>query len=208
MIGYYFVTDKKLSKKGITSDVKAAVAAGVKCVQYRNKEADAEKAYAEALQLKRICKDITFLINDRLDLALRVGADGVHLGQDDLPVAMARRLLGEKKIIGLTVHSIKEAQEAKKQGVDYIAVSPIYATKTKRDAGKPKGIALIKKIKKNVKLPVVAIGGVNLSNARKVIRAGADGLCAISCVVSKPDVRKEIARFQKIFHKWKRPFPS
>lgn len=201
MIGYYFVTDKKLSKKGVISDTKQAVAAGVKCVQYRNKEADTEKTYAEARKLRRICNDITFLINDRPDLALRVGADGVHLGQDDLPVAMARRLLGEKKVIGLTVHSIKEAQEAKKQGADYIAVSPIYATRTKKDAGKPKGTALIKKIKKTVKLPVVAIGGINLSNAKRVVRAGADGLCAISCVVTKSDVKKEIARFQKIFHK-------
>ena len=200
MIGYYFVTDKKLSKKGIISDVKAAVAAGVKCVQYRNKEIDSEKAYAQALKLRKLCKDITFLINDRLDLALRVGADGIHLGQDDLPVAMARRLLGENKIIGLTVHSIKEAQEAKKQGADYLAISPIYATKTKKDAGRPKGIALIKKIKKAVKLPVVVIGGINLSNARKVIRAGADGLCAISCVLTKSNVKKEIEKFQRLFY--------
>ncbi len=199
MIGYYFVTDKKLSKKGITSDVKQALRAGVKCVQYRSKYIDIERTYAEALKLRRICKDITFLINDRLDLALRVKADGVHLGQDDLPIAMARRLLGENKIIGLTVHSIKEAREAKKSGADYIAVSPIYPTKTKRDAGKPKGTALIKKIKKTAKLPVVAIGGINLSNAREVIRAGADGLCAISCVVTKPDVKKEIEKFQQLF---------
>jgi len=201
MIGYYFITDKNLSKKGIISDVKAALRAGVKCVQYRSKETDAKKAYAEALKLRKICRDATFLINDRLDLALRVGADGVHLGQDDLPVAMARRLLGESKIIGLTVHSIKEAKEAKREGADYIAVSPIYATKTKKDAGSPKGAALIKKIKKTVKLPVIAIGGIRLSNVREVIRSGADGLCAISCVVTKPDVRKEIAKFQKIFHK-------
>ena len=206
MIGYYFVTDKKLSKKGIASDVRQALTAGVKCVQYRDKEADAEKAYAEALELKRICKDITFLINDRLDLALRLDADGVHLGQDDLPVAMARRLLGEKKIIGLTVHSLEEARQAKKQGADYIAVSPVYATRTKKDAGRPCGTALIKKIKKQVKLPVVAIGGINLSNADRIVRAGADGLCAISSVVTRSDVKKEISRFQKIFHKWKKHF--
>jgi thiamine-phosphate pyrophosphorylase len=199
MIGYYFITDKNLSKKGITSDVKEAIRAGVKCVQYRSKDMDSEKAYAEALRLRRLCKDITFLINDRVDIALRADADGVHLGQDDLPVAMARRLLGENKIIGLTVHSIREAKEAKKSGADYIAVSPIYVTKTKRDAGKPRGPALIKKIKKTVKLPVVAIGGINLSNAREVIRAGADGLCAISCVVTKSNVKNEIGKFQQLF---------
>jgi len=200
MIGYYFITDKNLSKKGIISDAKEAIRAGVRYVQYRSKDMDSEKAYAEALRLRRLCKDITFLINDRVDLALRVDADGVHLGQDDLPVAMARRLLGENKIIGLTVHSIREAKEAKKSGADYIAVSPIYVTKTKRDAGKPHGPALIKKIKKAGKLPVVAIGGINLSNAEEVIRAGADGLCAISCVVTKPDVSKEIERFQRLFY--------
>jgi thiamine-phosphate pyrophosphorylase len=170
-------------------------------VQYRNKEAAAEKAYAEALSLRKICKEITFLINDRLDIALRVGADGVHLGQDDLPIAMARRLLGERKIIGITVHSIKEAREARRQGADYIALAPIYATKTKKDAGRPKGTTLIRKIKKRVKLPLVAIGGINLSNASEVVRAGADGLCAISCVVSKPDVSREIEKFQKIFYR-------
>jgi thiamine-phosphate pyrophosphorylase len=199
MISYYFISDKNLSKKGIISDIKEALRAGVKCVQYRSKHMDAEKNYTEALKLRRICKDITFLINDRVDLALRVNADGVHLGQDDLPIAMARRLLGENKIIGLTVHSIEEAKEAKKQGADYLAVSPIYATKTKKDAGRPCGTALIKKIKKSVKLPIVAIGGINLFNAKEVIRAGADGLCAISCVLTKSNVKKEIEKFQQLF---------
>ncbi len=203
MIGYYFITDRNLSKKGINNDVKAAVSAGVKCVQYRDENADLERVFKEALKLRKICKNVTFLVNDHVDIALRVNADGVHLGQDDLPVVMARRILGDNKIIGLTVHSLKEAREAKKSGADYIAISPIFITNTKRDAGKPKGLRLIKKIKKTVNLPIIAIGGINLFNAKEVIRAGANGLCAISSVVTKPDVKKEIEKFQQIFRSLK-----
>lgn len=200
--GYYFITDSKLSRAGNTSDVKNAVASGVKIIQYRNKDASTKQMYEEALKLKSICKDIIFLINDRLDIALSVGADGLHLGSDDLPYKAARRLLGKNKIIGLTVHSVREAIEAQKLGADYIGVAPIFATRTKTDAGKPKGVRLIKEIRKRVSIPIIAIGGINLSSAREVIAAGADGLCAISAVVGKPDVKKEIEKFQALYMKF------
>ncbi len=199
MRGYYFITDASLSRAGNVIDVKAAVAAGVKVVQYREKQADASKMYEEALKLRKICKHITFLVNDRVDLALAVDADGVHLGQDDLPYAAARKILGEQKIIGLTVHTVKEARQAQKLGADYLGVSPIFATHTKSDAGNPKGVALITEIRKSVSIPIIAIGGITLANAGEVIRAGADGLCAISAVVTKQNVRAEIAKFQKLF---------
>ncbi len=199
MRGYYFITDASLSRAGNVSDVKAAVAAGVKVVQYREKQADTRKMYEEALKLRKICKHITFLVNDRMDLALAAAADGVHLGQDDLPYAAARKILGKQKIIGLTVHTVKEARQAQKLGADYLGVSPIFATHTKADAGEPKGVALIKQIRKQVSIPIIAIGGITLANAGEVIRAGADGLCAISAVVTKHDVRGEIERFQNLF---------
>ncbi len=197
--GYYFITDSKLSRAGNISDVKHAVAGGVKVIQYRNKDASTKQMYEEALKLKSICKDVIFLINDRLDIALSVGADGLHLGSADLPYKVARKLLGKHKIIGLTVHSVREARQALKLGADYIGVAPIFATRTKPGAGKPKGSRLIKEIRKRVSLPIVAIGGINLSNAKEVIAAGADGLCAISAVLTKPDVKKEIEKFQALF---------
>lgn len=197
--GYYFITDSHLSRAGNLSDVKNAVACGVKVIQYRDKTLPTQKLYLEALKLKSVCKGAKFLINDRLDIALAVDADGIHLGSQDLPFGIARKLLGKKKIIGLTVHSLREAKKAQAMGADYIGVSPIFGTKTKGDAGKPRGVGLIREIKKQVHLPLIAIGGINLSNARQVIASGADGLCAISAVVAKPDVKKEIKRFQALF---------
>ncbi len=198
-IGYYFITDAGLSRAGNTSDVKNALLAKVEFVQYRAKRLNTKEMYTEALKLRKICRKATFLVNDRLDIALGVNADGVHLGQDDLPYPIARKLLGGKKIIGVTVHSVKEAKEAQRLGADYLGVSPIFATSTKQDAGKPVGIALLKKIRKEVSIPIVAIGGINLSNAPQVIRAEADGLCAISAVVTKRNVRREIEKFQGLF---------
>ena len=199
MRGFYFITDARLSRAGNISDVKNALAAGVEVVQYRNKEACSADMYAEARELRRLCRDVIFLINDRLDLALAVGADGVHLGRDDLSYWPARKILGKKKIIGLTVHSLVEAQGAERLGADYVGVSPIFKTRTKADAGRPAGIKLIEQIKKKVSIPVIAIGGINLANAEAVIRAGADGLCAISAVVGQTDVKKRISDFQRLF---------
>lgn len=197
--GYYFITDSALSRKGNISDVKCALAAGVKVVQYRAKGLDSKQMYEEALKLKPLCKKAAYLINDRVDIALAVGADGVHLGNTDMPYKIARKLLGKNKIIGLTVHNAAEAKQAQEAGADYIGVSPVFSTKTKKDSGRPCGVKLIKEIKKRVSIPIVAIGGINLSNAKEVIEAGADCLCAISAVVAKSDVNKEIIKFQQLF---------
>jgi len=202
MKGYYFVTDSKLSRAGNVSDVQNAVAAGVEVVQYRRKDASTAELFAEAAVLRKLGRQTIFLVNDRVDIALAVQADGVHLGQEDLPLPAARKLLGRGKIIGLTVHSFAEARQAEVAGADYLGVSPIFTTQTKMDAGQPAGIQLIQQIKTMVKLPLIAIGGINLANAPEVIRAGADGLCAISAVVSREDVRLEVETFQRLF----RPF--
>jgi len=199
MRGFYFITDAGSSRAGNISDVKNALKAGVRIVQYRQKNKSSREMFEEALKLRRICKDIIFLVNDRIDLALAVGASGVHLGQDDLPVAVARRLLGKKKIIGVTAHNLKEALLAQKQGADYLGISPIFSTKTKSDAGKPIGIPALKKIRARVIIPIISLGGINLENAKSVIQAGSDGICAILAVVSKDDVCREIRSFKKIF---------
>ena len=199
MKGYYFITDSNLSRAGNAKDVLCAVACGVEVVQYRNKNAESRMMYEEAVRLREICSEALFLINDRVDIALAIEADGVHLGQEDIPCIVARKMLGPGKIIGITVHNLAEAKEAETSGADYLGVSPIFQTKTKLDAGKPAGIALIEEIRKQVSIPLIAIGGINHSNATEVIQAGADGLCAISCVVAKENVDDEIKKFQKLF---------
>lgn len=199
MKGYYFITDSVLSRAGNISDVIEAAACKVEVVQYRNKSAETREMYEEARRLREICQDLTFLINDRIDIALAVDADGVHLGQSDMPCTTARKLLGGEKIIGVTVHNLREAVEAERLGADYLGVSPIFQTMTKPDAGKPAGLSLIEEIRQQVGIPLIAIGGINLLNAPEVIRAGADGLCAISCVVGSDDVSAQIKRFQDLF---------
>ena len=199
MKGYYFITDSGLSRAGNTSDVMKAAACGIEVVQYRNKNAETREMYDEALHLREICRDLTFLINDRIDIALAVDADGVHLGQSDMPCTAARKLLGREKVIGVTVHNLSEALEAERLGADYLGVSPIFKTATKTDAGKPAGITLIEEIRQQVDIPLIAIGGIDHSNAPAVVRAGADGLCAISCVVASSDVAAQIKRFQDLF---------
>ena len=171
----------------------------VEVVQYRNKNAETQEMYEEAVLLREICRDDIFLVNDRVDIALAAEADGVHLGQFDMPCLAARKLLGPEKIIGVTVHNLAEALQAKCIGADYLGVSPIFQTTTKPDAGKPAGIRLIEEIRAEVDIPLIAIGGINHFNASEVVRAGADGLCAISCVVAKENVRDEITKFQDIF---------
>ncbi|MBU3912353.1 MAG: thiamine phosphate synthase [Candidatus Omnitrophica bacterium] len=198
--GYYFITDSDLSKKGNLSDVKSAIEAGVTVIQYRGKLDDTDRMLKEARELKEICGGkVLFIINDRVGIALSVDAGGVHLGQGDMPYETARELLGKDKIIGVTVHDLKEAVLAEKKSADYLGVSPVFTTTTKDDAGKPCGVELIREIKKNCRIPVTAIGGITLDNAREVIEAGADAICAISAVVTKDDVKGEIEKFQKFF---------
>jgi thiamine-phosphate pyrophosphorylase len=197
--GYYFITDSGLSRAGNLSDVIQAEACGVRIVQYRNKTADTLAMYEEAVRLREICRKSLLLINDRIDIALAAQADGVHLGQSDMPYQAARRLLGPEKVIGITVHNLAEALEAEEAGADYLGVSPIFSTSTKSDAGKPAGITLIEEIRARVDIPLIAIGGINLSNAPQVVGAGADGLCAISAVVAQEDVSTAIRKFQSLF---------
>lgn len=197
--GYYFITGGPLSRRGDAADVRDAVKAGARVIQYRDKNASSQRMYRAAKALKRLCKNALFIVNDRIDIAMAVGADGVHLGQEDMPLAIARRLLGREKIIGVSVSAMAEAVRAVKDGADYLGVGPIYPTGTKADARQPTGIGLIKRIKARFDIPVVAIGGITLANAPKAITAGADAVCAISAVVTKADVRNRIHEFQSLF---------
>lgn len=199
MRGYYFITDAGLSRAGDAADVACADAAGACFVQYRCKDGTTAELYREAMALKGLCRHTPFLINDRVDIALAVGADGVHIGQDDMPFAVTRRLIGPDKIIGLTVHNLAEAREGVALGADYLGVSPIFSTQTKKDAGQPAGPDLIRAIRAEVNLPLAAIGGISSDNAPDVLAAGADMICAISAVVCDPDPSARMAEFQKMF---------
>jgi len=195
--GFYSITDSTLTKKGIIEDVEAAIKGGATIVQYREKNLDTGLMIEEALKIKKICEGrATIIINDRVDVALAVDAGGVHLGQTDMPYAAARRLLGDK-IIGVTIHNLKEAKEAEAMGADYMALSPIFSTKTKSDAGPAAGLKVLKEVSESASIPVVAIGGITLENARDVMKAGATTLCAISATAGE-DVEKKVKEFTKI----------
>jgi thiamine-phosphate pyrophosphorylase len=201
-INFYFITDSNLTRKSIYDDVIAALKAGVKIVQYREKHKSTKEMIEEAARIKELCKDkAIFLINNRVDIALAVDADGVHLGQDDMPYEITRQMLGHDKIIGMTVHNIEEAEAAQNLGADYVGASSIFETTTKKDAGKARGLELIKNLREKTNLFIVGIGGINLDNVTSVIEAGADSAAAISAVVAKDDVEKEIRKFIEIIKK-------
>ena len=167
-----------------------AHAAGVAFFQYRSKTASRRTVYETALLLARTARSLgaLFLVNDHADIAAAVDADGVHLGQDDLPIEQARKILGRNRIIGLSTHNGEQAREAERSGADYIGFGPIFPTSTK-DAGEAQGIVKLACIRQEVKVPVIAIGGINSANVQEVIRAGADGAAVISAVFSKEDIR-------------------
>jgi len=191
-IDYYFITDSGLSRHGSLHDTQEAVRAGCKIVQYREKAKETGAMVKEAETLKHLCgESALFLINDRIDVALAVDADGVHIGQEDMPYTLARSILGPDKIIGVTVHDVHEAEQAEESGADYIGLSPIYETGTKKDAGAACGVSMIRTVRGSVRLPIVTIGGINTANIGEVIRAGADAACAISAVVCADDVYGE-----------------
>lgn len=204
-IDFYLVTDSGLSKKGTLSDVREAVESGCRIVQYREKNKSTKEMVEEASEIKRICSSrVIFLINDRIDVALAVDADGVHIGQDDMPVETARKLLGEEKIIGLSVQDREEAILAEKAGADYVGLGPIFDTATKKDAGKGLGPEKIREVKSAIKIPVVAIGGINKKNCESIIQNGADSLVAISAIVCSDDVKRETKFFIDIIQRIKK----
>jgi thiamine-phosphate pyrophosphorylase len=153
-------------------------------IQFRQKSGATREIIETASQLKQLCTDagVTFIVNDRIDVAIASEADGVHLGQDDFPIPLARKLLGESRIIGGSAATLEEAQKCIAEGVDYIGFGPVYPTASKEDAGLVTGIDLLKKVVKSIPLPIIAIGGVGIENTPDVIRAGARGIAVISAV--------------------------
>ena len=187
----YLVTDASLSRNRThTQVVEAAIRGGVTAVQYREKSANTRQMIDEARALRQLCRaaGVPFIVNDRIDVALAVDADGVHVGQDDMPVAMARRLIGNSRILGVSAGNVDEARRAEEQGANYIGASPIFATATKPDAPPAIGVEGLRKMTRVVSIPVVAIGGMNVENVSSVIAAGASGVAVVSAIVGAEDV--------------------
>ena len=188
----YLVTDRDLSRgRSTLSIVTEAVAGGVSCVQLREKCGSTRMFMEEARAIKGVlaAKKIPLIINDRVDVALAVGASGVHLGQSDMPIADARRLLPSGSIIGISVESLEDAVRAEGEGADYIGVSPVFSTPTKRDTAPPLGLSGVRRIREAVGIPIVGIGGISSANGRDVIDAGAHGIAVVSAIVSADDPR-------------------
>ncbi|MGB9662452.1 MAG: thiamine phosphate synthase [Moorellaceae bacterium] len=204
----YVVTSSELSRGRSTVEVvRQALAGGATVIQLREKNWPARDLVELGRELRRLTREAGagFIVNDRLDVALAVDADGVHLGQEDLPARIARRLLGEGKVLGVSVGTVAEALEAVAAGADYLGVGPIFATGSKADAGEPVGVELIKVIRERVTVPLVAIGGINRHNAAGVIAAGADGIAVISAVVSADDVCAAAAELLAVVRATKKP---
>ncbi len=173
--------------------IAVAIDGGIQLIQYRDKSGERGRIYEYAERLRELTAQskVKLIINDELDIAMAVGADGVHLGQDDFPVAPARALLGEQAIIGLSTHSLSEALAAKKEPVDYIGFGPIFSTETLQSDRLPLGIEAISELCKKVHLPVYAIGGIQQSHVQAILNAGATGVAVASALVgaSKLDLQ-------------------
>ena len=196
----YLVTDRGLSRGRATADiVRQAVAGGVTCVQLREKDMSARAFIAEARLLLSFLRPrgIPLIINDRLDVALAAGADGVHLGQLDMEIGDARRLAAPDFLIGISAESLGDAVRASKQGADYIGISPVFATATKKDIAQPLGLEGVRQIRAAVDLPLVGIGGITVDNAAEVIAAGADGIAVVSAIVGADCPRSAASALKK-----------
>ncbi|MBI3026979.1 thiamine phosphate synthase [Candidatus Woesearchaeota archaeon] len=195
--GLYFITDSKLTKRTVIDDVKAAVKGGVKIIQYREKEAPAKQIIEYAQKINQICKKnhVLFLVNDRIDVALAIGADGIHIGKEDVPYQYARKLLGKGKLIGMSAHSVKDALQNQQLGADYTSIGPIYLTTTKKDAKLSIGLSPISQLKTKLRIPFVAIGGINESNIDGVLEAGARNIAIISGIATKTNVESSVKMF-------------
>lgn len=188
----YFITDSKLSSNGVLEDCMKAVSAGVKVIQYREKEKSSEAIKEEAEAVQKICgeNNVLFVMNDHLELAVSLNADCLHVGQKDIALEEAKENFSGK--IGVSVNNLEQALLAEEKGADYLGVGPIFATKTKPDADPATGTQLITEIKNKVNLPLVAIGGINKENMKEVIEAGADSVAMISAVIGREEMERDI----------------
>lgn len=200
-LSLYLVTDRILAKgRDLVQIVKQAVEGGVSTVQLREKEISSKMFFELAVEIKQLLKpySVPLIINDRLDIALAVEAEGLHIGQNDLPYAQARKILGPNKIIGLSVETVQQAYLANEIDVDYIGLSPVFSTDTKADISTPLGLEGVADISKITKHKTVAIGGVHSGNAANILKAGANGIAVVSAIVAQKEPKLAAQKLKRI----------
>lgn len=192
------ITDPGLAGRDHVAIAAAAVAGGADMIQLRDKSGDLRGLLPQARAIRALCRahGAIFIVNDRLDLALAAGADGVHVGQDDLPAEAARHLLGPGKILGVSTHNRGQAEAAQAGGADYIGFGPIFPTGTKDTGYTPRGLGGLREVRAAVRLPILAIGGITLDTVVDVIAAGATAPAVISAIVASPDIAAAAAAFR------------
>ncbi|UCF57079.1 MAG: thiamine phosphate synthase [Deltaproteobacteria bacterium] len=179
-----------------------AIKGGADTIQFRQKSGSTREMIQVATQMEQLCADngVRFIVNDRVDVAIAAGADGVHLGQDDFPIPLARKLLGEERIIGGSASNIEEARKCFSEGADYVGFGPVYQTASKDDAGPVRGVAILKQVVETIPLPIIAIGGVGTENVPEVVQAGAHGIAVISAVCCQEDPEQATKTLYQVLH--------
>ncbi|WP_054710753.1 thiamine phosphate synthase [Bacillus sp. JCM 19041] len=196
----YVITGEEFHpERNLIEVMEEAIQGGADIIQLRDKTSSKIDVLEKARNLKELCGkyDVPFIVNDHIDIALAVDADGVHIGQDDMPLAEVRKLIGPTKVIGVSSHKLEEALAAEKNGADYIGVGPIFPTKSKVDVVDPVTTSYIQEVKEHVSIPFVAIGGIKLHNVKEVVEAGADRVCVITEIVAANDVKAASAAMRK-----------
>ncbi len=197
----YLITDRDLmSTETLEEAVEQAIIGGCTLIQLREKDCSSLDFYSTAVKVKEITDkyNVPLIVNDRLDIALAVDAAGVHVGQSDMPAAIVRKIIGEDKIIGVSTGSLEQALKAQKDGADYLGVGAMYATGTKKDAN-PTSMEELKKIRENVSIPIVVIGGINKVTARDFKGIGIDGLAIVSAIIAQKDIAEAAREIKEIF---------
>ncbi len=177
--------------------VRACISGGAGIIQLREKDWPAARLVEAGLMIREMTREagVLFIVNDRVDVALAVGADGVHIGQQDIALPMVRKMVGPRMVVGISAGNPGEARKAELEGASYIGAGPIYPTETKKDASSPGGLGMLGEIRRATSLPIYAIGGIKINNAADVIRAGADGVAVISGVVGADDIARAARDF-------------
>jgi len=200
--GLYLILDPDVLKgRSLMDAASAAIRGGVRYIQYRAKNLSPLEAFPQASRLKELVhrSGCTLLINDSVDLALAVEADGVHLGQEDLPLSVARSLMGPQRIIGISVHTLDQAREAESGGADYLGVGPVFSSGTKQ-ARPPLGCGALIPFRQQIRIPIIAIGGITVLNIDQVTAAKVDGVAVVSAVLSREDVAEATSELVAALH--------
>lgn len=199
----YLVTDRSLmSTATLIEAVEQAILGGCTMIQLREKNISSLDFYRQSVEVKKVTEQyhVPFIINDRIDIAIAVNADGVHIGQSDIPAAIARDLIGTDMLLGVSAASVKEAVQAANDGADYLGVGAMFPTGTKTDANYV-SIEELKKIRHAVNLPIIAIGGINKGNIKQFHDTGINGLAVVSAIIAQPDIQKTAAEMKSMFYK-------